>query len=53
MPPIFNKKNIEVSRNDISDYAKKNKLLSSPRRTLIGSYKGKKFFWATTKVAFG
>ncbi|BFZ06709.1 hypothetical protein BsWGS_09748 [Bradybaena similaris] len=49
MTPIF--KNIEVSREDIGDYmqeyAEKNKLLSSPRRTLIGSYSGKQILLAT------
>lgn len=42
---------VAVSRNDIReymrDYAEKNKLLSSPSRTLIGSYKGKNILLAT------
>jgi G:T-mismatch repair DNA endonuclease (very short patch repair protein) len=49
MTPIF--KNIEVGREDISplmrEYADKNKLLTTPRRTLIGSYKGEKILLAT------
>ncbi|BFZ03070.1 hypothetical protein BsWGS_06109 [Bradybaena similaris] len=49
MTPIF--KNTEVARKDIGkymrDYAEENKLLNSPRRTLIGSYSGKQILLAT------
>ncbi|BFZ20032.1 hypothetical protein BsWGS_23071 [Bradybaena similaris] len=49
MTPIF--KNIEVDRKDIGDtmekYAVEHKLLTSPRRTLIGSYKGERILLAT------
>ena len=49
MTPIF--KNIEVTRNDIGplmrEYAEQHKLLTTPRRTLIGSYVGSKILLAT------
>ena len=49
MPPVF--KNTEVSKSDIGDYmaayATQHKLLSSARRTLIGSYFGKNIVLAT------
>jgi hypothetical protein len=49
MTPIF--KNIEVGREDIGEFMKKftveNKLLTSPRRTLIGSYIGEEILLAT------
>ena len=49
MTPIF--KNVKVSRDDLGEsmkeYATENKLLSQPRRTLIGSYIGKKVLLAT------
>ena len=49
MAPIF--KNINISLNDIGemmrDYAIENKLMSQPRRSLIGSYIGEKVLLAT------
>jgi hypothetical protein len=49
MTPIF--KNVEVSWEDIGDlmreHAIKNKILTAPRRTLIGSYLGEKILLAT------
>ena len=49
MTPIF--KNIEVGREHIGDfmkaYAEENKLLSQPRKTLIGSYHGHQILLAT------
>ncbi|KAK7113423.1 hypothetical protein V1264_012714 [Littorina saxatilis] len=49
MQPIF--KNESVSREQIGDfmkdYAEKHKLLSQPRRTLVGSYHGEQILLAT------
>ena len=49
MAPIF--KNIKISLDDIGEmmreYAAENKLMSQPRRSLIGSYIGKKVLLAT------
>lgn len=49
MTPIF--KNVEISREDIGDYmrgfAEENKIMPRPRRSLIGSYFGKKVLLAT------
>ena len=49
MTPIF--KNTEISFQDIGpymqEYAKKNKLLTQPRRSLIGSYSGENIWLAT------
>jgi hypothetical protein len=49
MPPIF--KNTNVSRDDIGDYMKSyaevNKIMTQPRRTLIGSMRGEKILLAT------
>ena len=49
MPPIF--KNAQVSREDVgdfmNDYAKRHKLLSQPRRTLISSYFGRNILLTT------
>ena len=49
MTPIF--KNTDVSLEDIGEtmkkYAEQNKLMSQPRRTLIGSYHGEKILLAT------
>ena len=49
MTPIF--KNIKVSRENIGEpmrqYAEANKLLTQPRRSLIGSYLGQKILLAT------
>nr|XP_039250892.1 uncharacterized protein LOC120328465 [Styela clava]XP_039250893.1 uncharacterized protein LOC120328465 [Styela clava]XP_039250895.1 uncharacterized protein LOC120328465 [Styela clava]XP_039250896.1 uncharacterized protein LOC120328465 [Styela clava]XP_039250897.1 uncharacterized protein LOC120328465 [Styela clava]XP_039250898.1 uncharacterized protein LOC120328465 [Styela clava]XP_039250899.1 uncharacterized protein LOC120328465 [Styela clava]XP_039250900.1 uncharacterized protein LOC1203 len=52
MPPIF--KNILVSQADIGEhmrqYAVDNKIMSQPRRSLIGSYIGNKILLATDLV---
>eukprot|EP00745_Piridium_sociabile_P036621 TRINITY_DN66001_c0_g2_i1.p4 TRINITY_DN66001_c0_g2~~TRINITY_DN66001_c0_g2_i1.p4 ORF type:complete len:168 (-),score=21.13 TRINITY_DN66001_c0_g2_i1:551-1054(-) len=49
MPPIF--KNVDVGREDIGNfmktYAEQHRLLSQPRRTLIGSYFGKNILLTT------
>ena len=49
MTPIF--KNVNVSRDDIGEpmreYAEANHLMKQPKRTLIGSYTGKKILLAT------
>lgn len=49
MTPIF--KNVEISREDIGDYmrgfAEENKIMPRLRRSLIGSYFGKKVLLAT------
>ena len=49
MTPIF--KNTKVCRDDIGKamkkYSEQNKLMSQPRRTLIGSYYGEKILLAT------
>ena len=49
MPPIF--KNTDIRREDIGDfmrqYAEANKIMSQPRRSLIGSYFGKKILLCT------
>ena len=49
MPPIF--KNTDISRDDIGEYmkafAEKQKIMSRPRRSLIGSYFGGKILLAT------
>ena len=49
MTPIF--KNIKVSHENIGEpmrqYAEANKLLTQPRRSLIGSYLGQKILLAT------
>lgn len=49
MQPIF--KNINISRDDIGEtmqaFAEANKLLTQPRRSLVGSFKGEKILLAT------
>ena len=49
MPPIF--KNVDVGKKDIGshmkDFCENNKLLSQPRRTLIGSFIGKEILLTT------
>ena len=49
MPPIF--KNVEVSKDDIGahmhQYCENNKIMSQPRRTLIGSFFGKDILLTT------
>ena len=52
MPPIF--KNTDISRDDIGEYmkafAEKQKIMSRPRRSLIGSYFGEKILLATPLI---
>ena len=49
MQPIF--KNVTVSRDDIgpymSQYAEENNIMSTPRRMLVGSYRGEKILLTT------
>ena len=49
MTPIF--KNVKISRDDIGEpmkkYAEANHIMKQPRRSLIGSYKGKKILLTT------
>ena len=52
MPPIF--KNTDISCDDIEEYmkafAEKQKIMSSPRGSLIGSYFGEKILLATPPI---
>ena len=49
MQPIF--KNVNITRDDIGEtmraYAEQHKIMSQPRRSLIGSFKGEKILLAT------
>ena len=54
MTPIF--KNTEISLDDIGEhmqtFAKKHDIMTTPRRALIGSYKGKKILLGTPLLKF-
>ena len=54
MTPIF--KNLEIGRSDVRDhmqtFAEEHDIMTTPRRALIGSYKGEKILLGTPLLKF-